>query len=162
MDLPALWDLQKYSISISLYKHMLKDGEIDTLFKALAEPHRRQLLRLLATRELSSGEIAAHFDITGPAVSQHLTVLAVAGLVSMQRKGTKHLYRSSPQRMELLRGYLADFWMASLETLKVEAEAEQRRKTMQSLTDVVEVQIQIAASPETVYSFFTDPSKMVK
>jgi DNA-binding transcriptional ArsR family regulator len=100
---------------------------IDQTFRAMAEPRRREILRLLATSDLTSGEIAAQFDVTGPAISQHLGVLADAGLVSVRREGTKRIYRALPQRIDEVRAYLADFWATSLERLKAEAEAEERR-----------------------------------
>jgi DNA-binding transcriptional ArsR family regulator len=59
-----------------------------TVLHAIAEPHRREILRLVRDAELSSGDIAAHFDVTRPAISQHLQVLVAAGLVSMRRQGS--------------------------------------------------------------------------
>jgi DNA-binding transcriptional ArsR family regulator len=100
---------------------------LDQAFKAIAEPRRREILRLLAASELTSGEIAAQFDVTGPAISQHLGVLAEAGLVSVRREGTKRIYRALPQRINEIQAYLADFWATGLERLKAAAEQEERR-----------------------------------
>src|SRR5215203_7454334 len=63
---------------------------------AIRAPHRRQILSLVRDGELSAGEIATHFEVTRPAVSQHLTVLKEAGLVDERRNGTRRLYRARP------------------------------------------------------------------
>ena len=101
---------------------------METALKAIAEPRRRQILRLVRTDELSAGEIAAHFDVTRPAVSQHLTILKEAGLVNERRNGTRRLYRARPEGLAELREFLEEFWDARLEALKREAEQEERGK----------------------------------
>jgi DNA-binding transcriptional ArsR family regulator len=106
---------------------MLNKTSIDDALKALAEPRRREIVRLLANAEMSSGEVASHFDVTAPAISQHLGVLVKAGLVTVRRQGTRRLYRSLPARLEEVRAYLAGFWATGLDRLKAEAEAEERR-----------------------------------
>lgn len=99
---------------------------MEAALKAIAEPHRRQMLRLVWDAELSAGEIASHFEITRPAVSQHLGVLKEAGLVDERRNGTRRLYRARPERMDELRGFLDEFWGDRLEALKREVEREER------------------------------------
>ena len=101
---------------------------VDDVLRALAEPRRRDILQLVQDRELSSGEIALHFDITRPAISQHLQVLAEAGLVTVRRDGTKRLYQARPEGFTDLRAFLEDFWDVSLRRLKQVAEAEERRR----------------------------------
>ena len=96
--------------------------------EALAEPRRRTILRLVRDRELAAGEIASHFDVTRPAVSQHLTVLKGAGLVSERRDGARRLYRVRPEGLVPLRDFLEDFWGERLELLKSEAEKEERTR----------------------------------
>src|ERR1044072_7551574 len=64
---------------------MLKYQPLESALIALAGPRRRQILTLVRDGELSAGEIAEHFDVTRPAVSQHLTVLKEAGLVGEGR-----------------------------------------------------------------------------
>ena len=96
--------------------------------EALAEPRRRTILRLVRDRELAAGEIASHFDVTRPAVSQHLTVLKGAGLVSERRDGARRLYRVRPEGLAPLRDFLEDFWDERLELLKTEAEKEERTR----------------------------------
>jgi DNA-binding transcriptional ArsR family regulator len=101
---------------------------MEAALKAIAEPRRRQILRLVRDGELSAGEIASHFDVTRPAVSQHLTVLKEAGLVDERRNGTRRLYRVRPEGLADLKAFLDDFWDERLETLKREAEREERKK----------------------------------
>jgi DNA-binding transcriptional ArsR family regulator len=77
---------------------------------ALVEPHRRQILALVRDREMTAGEIATHFDITRPAISQHLRVLKDAGLLAERRAGTRRLYRVRPEGLTELRAWLEDLW----------------------------------------------------
>ena len=99
----------------------------DATLKALAEPRRREILRLVGQQELSAGDVAAHFDVSRPAISQHLGVLREAGLISERRDGAKRLYSALPGRMDELGDYLSGFWDDGLELLKAAAEDEQRR-----------------------------------
>ena len=101
---------------------------MEAALKAIAAPHRRTILRLVAESELSAGEIAANFDLTRPAISQHLSVLKEAGLVSERRNGTRRLYRARPEGLADLRAFLEEFWDVRLEALKREAEREERTK----------------------------------
>ena len=103
-------------------------GMEEAALRAIASPRRREILRLVWERELSSGEIASHFDVTRPAVSQHLNVLKEAGLVSERRNGTRRLYRARPEGLAELKDFLEEFWDVRLETLKREAEKEERKK----------------------------------
>src|SRR6476469_4936777 len=100
---------------------------METALKAIAEPRRRQILQLVRDEELSAGEIASHFDVTRPAVSQHLTLLKEAGLVDERRNGARRLYRARPEGLAELREFLEEFWDARLEALKREAENEERK-----------------------------------
>src|ERR687898_804543 len=101
---------------------------MEAALKAIAAPHRRQILSLVRSDELSAGEIAAYFDVTRPAVSQHLTVLKEAGLVDERRNGTRRLYRVRPAGLEPIREFLEQFWDERLEALKREAELEERKQ----------------------------------
>ncbi len=102
--------------------------EMETALKAIAAPRRRQILTLVRDGELSAGEIASHFDVTRPAVSQDLTLLKEAGLVDERRNGTRRLYRVRPEGMAELRAFLEEFWDTRLDALKREAEREEREK----------------------------------
>ena len=101
---------------------------MEAALKAIAEPRRREILRLVRYDELSAGEIAAQFEISWPAVSQHLGVLKEAGLVDERRNGTRRLYRARPQGLADLKAFLDEFWGDRLEALKQEAEREERSK----------------------------------
>jgi DNA-binding transcriptional ArsR family regulator len=99
---------------------------MEAALKAIAAPRRREILSLVRAGELCAGEIAAHFDVTRPAISQHLTVLKGAGLVSERRNGTKRLYRARPEGLIELKAFLEEFWDDRLEALKREAESDER------------------------------------
>ena len=101
---------------------------MEAALKAIAAPRRRQILSLVRTDELSAGEIATHFDVTRPAVSQHLNVLKEAGLVSERRNGTRRLYRARPEGLAEVKAFLEEFWDERLQALKREAEREERKK----------------------------------
>jgi DNA-binding transcriptional ArsR family regulator len=101
---------------------------VEAALKAIAAPRRRQILTLVRDDELSAGEIASHFDVTRPAVSQHLNVLKEAGLVSERRNGTRRLYRARPEGFVEIKDFLEEFWDVRLEALKREAEKEERKK----------------------------------
>jgi DNA-binding transcriptional ArsR family regulator len=101
---------------------------IDSAVRALAEPRRREILSIVRDDELSAGEIAGRFDVTRPAISQHLTVLREAGLLSERRDGTRRLYRARPEGLGELREFLEDFWSDRLERLKLAAELDQQRR----------------------------------
>jgi DNA-binding transcriptional ArsR family regulator len=100
------------------------EAATDEALRALAEPRRRAILRLVAQDELAAGEIAAAFDVTRTAVSQHLTVLKNAGLLSERRLGTRRLYRARPEGLDGLRRFLDDMWASSLDTARRLVEAE--------------------------------------
>lgn len=94
--------------------------------KALAEPRRREILKLLGDGELPAGQIAAHFSISRPAISQHLRVLREAGLVNERHEGTRRLYELRPQALREVRAFLESFWDDALARLKEAAEQEAR------------------------------------
>jgi DNA-binding transcriptional ArsR family regulator len=96
------------------------------VFEAIAQPKRREILQLLAAGELSAGEVASHFAVTQPAISQHLKVLRQSGLVTERRDGTRRLYSVRPQGLSDLHSFLTDVLPAGLERLKRAAEAEER------------------------------------
>jgi DNA-binding transcriptional ArsR family regulator len=101
---------------------------VEAALKAIAEPRRLRILTLVRDDELTAGEIAAHFDVTRPAVSQHLSVLKEAGLVNERRNGTRRLYRARPEGLTEVREFLEEFWDERLSALKREAEREERKK----------------------------------
>src|SRR3954464_12022317 len=97
------------------------------VFEAIAQPKRRAILRLLAGGELSAGNVASRFDVTQPAISQHLKVLREAGLVSERRDGARRLYSVRPDGLTELHGFLGDVLPAGLERLKRAAEEDERK-----------------------------------
>jgi DNA-binding transcriptional ArsR family regulator len=101
---------------------------VEAALKAIAASRRRQILSLVRDGELSAGEIAEHFDVSRPAVSQHLSVLKEAGLVTERRNGTRRLYRARPEPLAEVKAFVEQFWDARLEALKREAENEERTK----------------------------------
>jgi DNA-binding transcriptional ArsR family regulator len=101
---------------------------MESALRAIAAPRRRHILTLVGDGELSAGEIASHFDVTRPAVSQHLNVLKEAGLMNERRNGTRRLYSVRREGLAELKEFLERFWEPRLETLKREAEKEERRK----------------------------------
>ena len=100
---------------------------LDLALRAIAEPTRREILRLVQDSELPAGQIASRFDVTRPAISQHLRVLADAGLVTVRRDGTRLFYRARPEGLEALRQYLDSFWAQGLHRLKQAAEQDKER-----------------------------------
>ena len=90
----------------------------DAALKALAEPHRRVILQLVADTPRPVGDIASHLDITPQAVSRHLKVLHDAGLVDERREGTRHLFVVNPDGFSAVQQFLADFWTHHLGQLK--------------------------------------------
>ena len=97
------------------------------VFEAIAQPTRREILRLLAGEELSVGEVASHFDVTQPAISQHLKVLRESGLVRERRDAQRRLYSVRSEGFDDLQGFLATIVPDGLDRLKRAAEAEQRQ-----------------------------------
>ena len=100
---------------------------IEKVLNALAEPRRRDILYLVRDGELTSSAIASHFDISAPAVSQHLKVLEQSGLVVVRRDGTKRYYGIRRDGFSELKQYIDRFWDESLLRLKEAAEEEERR-----------------------------------
>jgi DNA-binding transcriptional ArsR family regulator len=102
---------------------------VDAALKALAEPRRRAILRLVWAQELPATDIADRFpDVTRPAVSQHLTVLKAANLVTERRDGARRLYRANTNTMAELRAFLDDYWTSGLERLRDAAEVAEAGK----------------------------------
>jgi DNA-binding transcriptional ArsR family regulator len=96
--------------------------------KAIAEPRRQEIIRLVWSRERAAGEVASHFDVSRPAISKHLRILKEAGLVEERRDGTKRLYRARAESVLELRRFLESFWDDGLLAIKSAAEAESERR----------------------------------
>jgi DNA-binding transcriptional ArsR family regulator len=98
------------------------------VFEALAQPKRREILRLLADGEMTATQISARFAVTQPAISQHLKVLKDVGLVNERREGTRRLLSIRPQGLTDLNDFLAEILPGALERLKAAAEREERQR----------------------------------
>jgi DNA-binding transcriptional ArsR family regulator len=96
--------------------------------QVIAAPRRLRILELVWDRELSAGDIAAEFDVSWSAISQHLTVLRAAGFLVERRAGTSRIYHADKAALGSLRAVVEDHWRRSLDRLKDLAEAEQRDK----------------------------------
>ena len=99
---------------------------LPSLFKALAEPRRVAIVRLVHSRELPAGEIAKRFRTTRQAISQHLNVLSAAGILGVRRDGTRRLYRVRTEAFGELRSFLDIFWDDRLSVLKRTVEGARR------------------------------------
>jgi len=101
---------------------------VEAALKAIAEPRRRAILRLVKDEERTAGEIAEAFEVTRPAISQHLGVLKEAGLVNERREGTRRFYRTRPEGLQDVQRFLEEFWDDRLARLKEAAEREERSR----------------------------------
>jgi DNA-binding transcriptional ArsR family regulator len=102
---------------------------VKTVLKAIAEPRRQEILRLIWQRERAAGDVAAHFDISRPAISKHLRILKEAGLLAERRVGTQRLYRARPERLADARRFIESFWDEGLAAIKRSAEDERDRRS---------------------------------
>jgi DNA-binding transcriptional ArsR family regulator len=99
------------------------------VFTAIADPHRRAMLDHLAAGEMSAGELAAKFDISRPAVANHLAVLERNQLIRITRRGRERIHSLNPQGLLQVRDWLARyeaFWDRKLETLKAMVEDDHK------------------------------------
>jgi DNA-binding transcriptional ArsR family regulator len=96
--------------------------------EALGDPTRRAVLEQLRGGPRAVRDIAAELPVSRPAVSQHLRVLAGAGLVLAEQVGTRRLYRVDPQGIGALREYIESFWTDALASFKAAAESGTERK----------------------------------
>src|SRR5215216_1111412 len=100
--------------------------------RVVSEPRRREILRLIWDAERPASEIAAHFDVTFGAVSQHLGVLQQAGLVSVRRDGTRRFYRANRSALRPFASMLQTMWAGELDRLAVLAEQAENEGTQPS------------------------------
>lgn len=96
--------------------------------QVIAAPRRLRILELVWDRELAAGEIAAEFDVTWSAISQHLRVLKAAGFIVERRDGTSRYYRADQTALGSLRSVVEAHWRDSLGRIRDLAETEQRDK----------------------------------
>ena len=104
----------------------MPEQAIDESLRAVADPTRRAILRLVRDGELPAGEIATHFpSISRPAVSQHLRVLTDAGLVDVRPDGNRRLYRWRREGLRDAAAFVEEMWADRLALLKAAAEREE-------------------------------------
>lgn len=96
--------------------------------QVIAAPRRLRIMELIWDQELSAGDIAAQFEVSWSAVSQHLRVLKTAGFVVERREGTRRFYHADQAALGLLRSVVEDHWRRGLDRVRDLAEAEQRDK----------------------------------
>jgi DNA-binding transcriptional ArsR family regulator len=96
----------------------------DAAFRALAEPNRRAILRLVRDQPRSVNEITRHIGISQQGVSQHLQVLREAGLLAVRREGARRLYEVRPEGLDSLESFLAELWPSGLRRLKETIEGD--------------------------------------
>jgi DNA-binding transcriptional ArsR family regulator len=95
------------------------------VFRALADPTRRQILEELKDGELAAGEIAARFDISGPSISRHLSLLEAAELISVRREANRLFYQLEPESLaNTLNGFLSAVCPAQM----IQRQRQLRRK----------------------------------
>ena len=97
---------------------------------AIADPTRRRIVELLAVRDRTAGELVDEFDMSAPAISQHLNVLREAGLVVTRAEGQSRIQSLNPAGLDELEAWLQRtraFWSRRLDALERELRAEDER-----------------------------------
>lgn len=108
---------------------MSSTAEKYDVFQAIADPTRREVIKLLAEKELPISEITSHFPISRTAVTKHLHILSEAQLVSGRKEGRKKLYSLQPGPLKELKHWLSyyeQFWNNKLSMLKHIVESEEK------------------------------------
>jgi DNA-binding transcriptional ArsR family regulator len=111
----------------------IRPSRDDAVFRAIADPTRREILKLLRHGRLTVGEIAANFCTSRPAISKHLRLLRTAGLVISHKDGTASICGLNPKPLKTVNDWLEDYrtlWSESLRNLKqyVEEPANQKKE----------------------------------
>src|SRR5882672_7419042 len=97
---------------------------------AIADPTRRRIVELLATRDRTAGELVDEFDLSAPAISQHLNVLREAGLVTTRVEGQTRIQTLNPAGLDDISAWLErtrNFWSQRLDALEQELKADDER-----------------------------------
>jgi len=109
---------------------MVTNGKLQSqvIFRAIADPTRREILSLLRRRPHSVGEIAGNFSSSRPAISKHLRLLKSAGLVTSRRQGTANICQLNAQPLQAVDDWMRDYriyWKRTLRSLKKHVEESQ-------------------------------------
>ncbi|MEI6862587.1 MAG: metalloregulator ArsR/SmtB family transcription factor, partial [Verrucomicrobiota bacterium] len=102
---------------------------------AIADPTRRRIVELLAGRERTTGELVAEFDMSAPAISQHLNVLRSAGLIATRAEGRTRIQALNPAGLDEIGAWLhrtRAFWSSRLDALEPELRADDASKASSS------------------------------
>ena len=97
------------------------------MLEAIASPRRRDILRLVWEEERSAGEIAGHFDVSWPAISQNLGVLRSAGLITERREANRRYYRADREAAGSLALVLEEMWGRDLDRLRSVVREDHKR-----------------------------------
>jgi DNA-binding transcriptional ArsR family regulator/uncharacterized protein YndB with AHSA1/START domain len=124
--------------------------DIDAAFDALGDPMRRRILGRLATGPLAVGELANGMPVGRPAVSMHLRVLRVAGLVTDRAAGNRRLYQLNPHALGYLRDHIDWYWTTALAAFKHAAEQEASADMDDTQTEVTVVKTVTVSAPQVV------------
>lgn len=106
-------------------------SDLDAVFGALSDPTRRRIVERLARKPLTVGEIAAEFPLTQPAISKHLRVLEISGLLERRIEGRVHYCSISPQTMQEVLNWIEGqrkYWTGALDRLEVLLQKNERKK----------------------------------
>jgi len=101
---------------------------VDVQLKAIADPTRREILRLASSREMPAGEISRAFKMSRPSVSRHLSVLLKAGLIELRPEGTARYYKTNQRAISDIRHWFNEYWDIGLPRLKNLAEEEHKNR----------------------------------
>jgi uncharacterized protein YndB with AHSA1/START domain/DNA-binding transcriptional ArsR family regulator len=135
--------------------------ESEAVFRAIADPTRRQILGLLRTGESTVGTLASNFRTSRPAISRHLRLLRSAGLVTTQKRGTARICRLNPMPLQAVDDWLRDyqaFWQENLQNLKQFVEENPMSQTTQTIVQ----EIVINAPASRVFDALVNPQKRMK
>lgn len=134
------------------------------LFRAIADPTRREILALLRGRRLTVNDIAGNFRCSRPAISRHLRRLRAVGLVRTEREGTVRICRLDAEPLRMVDGWLNDYrqyWRDNLRNLKRYVEEEAAMDAAHAIEAIVE-QIVVNAPADRVFAALADPAQRVR
>jgi DNA-binding transcriptional ArsR family regulator len=101
---------------------------MESLWKAMADDHRREILLLLRKRKMTPGELAEHFQFTPPALSSHLRILKNAELIAEKKLGKNRYYSLDERKSLEIISFFEKIWGYKLGSLKEFVENKERRK----------------------------------
>lgn len=118
-------------IHVSIYLHDMTQAARRDVFQAIADPTRRQIIGLLAHEQRNLNAIAAHFDVSRPAISQHIKILNECGLVAVRRQGRERICEARLSQLKEVAAWIEQyrlFWNSKLDALELFLEKDQKKK----------------------------------